>query len=460
MSSRAARFVFGLVLPGLLTAPSSAAELSPTEGYQLIADLISSQKATSKAAAERLIEARDSSLVSGMVDALFFTPRPLRGATVKVLEALTGEAIGSDYKGWIHYVGAHDEIEPKAGYIEWKALLFSRIDERYAEIFSPGVSRTIRPEEIVWGGVPLDGIPSLDDPPLTDRKGARYLSDDELVFGVVINGVARAYPRRFLSWHEMLNDQVGGEPITLSYCTLCGSAIIYSRRGEEGEVRRFGTSGLLYRSNKLMFDHATKTLWSNLTGKPVLGALGGQAGELRQIPVTLTTWEDWKQRHPETSTLDLAGVKKQFRGRYDFDYLPGAADRARRGVSFPVWLQSDRLGANAEVFTLRLGGQAKAYPVERVLAEGVVNDVVGGMEVLLLGDVASGAIRAYERRGHSFTGSAEAPVDSSGGRWKVTETALVPAADGGTALDRLPGHIAFWFGWYAFYPETEIYGEG
>jgi len=458
MHSNAVRWILGGFLVCLAAVPTTAAELTPGEGYQLIADLISSQRTTSKAAAASLIEAGDTSLIPGMVDALFFTPRPLRGGTVEVLETMTGETIGPDYRGWISYVGAHDEIEPKPGYVEWKALLFSRIDPRYAEIFRPGISMTIRPEEILWGGVPLDGIPSLDDPPLTDRKGARYLNDDELVFGVVIGGVARAYPRRFLSWHEMLTDEVGGEPITLSYCTLCGSAIVYSSRTSDGTVRRFGTSGMLYRSNKLMFDHGTKTLWSNLTGAPVLGSLVGQAAPLEQIPVTLTTWEDWRTRHPETETLDLKAVKQRFRGKFGFDYLPGAADRARRGVSFPVWQTSEALGRNDEVFTLRLGGVAKAYPLDRVLDEGVINDVVGGTALVVVGDADSGAVRAYARGEATFAGTADALVDGSGGRWTLSEDALRSGDGGGAVYERLPGHVAFWFGWYGFYPQTEIYG--
>lgn len=447
-----------LLLAALLAAPLAAEELTPAEGYQLIADLISSKRATSKAAAERLIASGDRSLVPGIVDAMFFTPRAQRRPAVEVLEALTGADLGADYKGWIRWVGEHDEVTPKAGYIEWKGLLFRRIDERYAEIFRPGLSMTIRPEEIVWGGVPLDGIPSLDDPPLTDRRGARYLKDDELVFGVVVDGVARAYPRRFLSWHEMLTDEVGGEPITLSYCTLCGSAIVYSRRAADGGVRRFGTSGLLYRSNKLMFDHGTKTLWSNLTGEPVLGPLVGSAHALEQIPVTLTTWEDWSTRHPETATLDLKGVKERFRGRFGFEYLPGAADRARRGVSFPVWQASEALDRNAEVFAVRLNGAPKAYPLDTVLAEGVINDTLGGMPLVVVGDPASGAVRAYARGEATFARDGDALVDGAGKRWRMSETALTPEDGGQAALERLPGHVAFWFGWYGFYPQTAIHG--
>jgi len=444
---------FGSVVVG------AAEQLSPSDGYQLIAQLTSNEKKVSKMAAERLIAAGDASLLPGLLDAMFFTPRQFRVDIVKVMQQLSGQSLGSDYKGWIRYIGKEVDVEPKPGYVEWKALLFARIDPQYAEIFRPGVAMTIRPEEVVWGGVRLDGIPSLESPPTVSAREARYLDKGELVFGVVINGVARAYPRRFMSWHEMLNDEVGGEPITLSYCTLCGSAIIYSRRVQGETVQRFGTSGLLYRSNKLMFDHETKTLWSNLTGKPVLGTLVGKVGELRQIPVTLTTWSDWKTRHPETTTLDLVGVKKLFRDRFSFDYVPGAADRARRGVSFPVWLEDDSLDPDAEVFTLRLGGQAKAYPLEAVLSAGIVNDLLGGVEVVLLGDAKSGAVRAYQRHGQTFSGSALAPVDADGASWRITENALQPDGGDGEALERLPGHVAFWFGWYGAYPETEVYGR-
>lgn len=446
--------------------------LSPTEGYGLVRDLLSEGERARRRAAGRLIEARDPSLVPALVDALFFIPRKDRGVALNVLEALTGERRGSRYLDWVEYVGGRTDLEPKAGYAGFKGSLFARIDPRFATLLDDGVPARIRLEEVVWGGVRFEGIPALDRPRHVPAAEAGYLLADELVFGVSAGGEHRAYPRRILSWHEMANDVVGGEPVTLSFCTLCNSAVLYSGRLPSGQVLTFGTSGLLYRSNKLMVDRVTGTLWSNLLGEAVIGSLaggraegaagavgGGEPARLESLPVTLTTWAEWRSLHPETTVLALETERGR---RWGFDYAPGAADRAREGVSFPVWRKSTRLDPKAEVYALRLGGAPKAYPLERLEAEGVVNDALGGEPVVLVSDSESGAVRAYRRGPHRFARSAEGALgDGEGRRWRLTEDALLPPEDaaGLEPLPRLPGHVTFWFGWFGFFPDTEVYGD-
>lgn len=459
-SARSRLHIVGVALAALALGalPTEATELSPAEGYGLVADLLSVTKKERRAAADRLNASGDASLVPGIVDAIFFAPRTARAELYDALAGLTG-ARQEGYHEWIEWVGAHDEITPKEGYVEWKRILFSRIDEDYREVFVPGAATRIRLEEILSGGVPVAGIPALDNPPTIAGEAARYLRQGERVFGVVVAGEARAYPVRILSWHELLNDVVGGEPITLSFCTLCGSGIIYSGRyGDGGETLTFDTSGLLYRSNKLMLDRQRKVLWSNLTGEPVVGELAVDGPALEMLPATLTTWREWLTRHPQTRVLDLKEIERTVGARHGFRYIPGAADRARSGVSFPVWLKSARLEADSEVYVLRLGGAPKAYPVERVLKEGVVNDRVGDVPLVLVGEAASGAIRAYARGERVFAASAQRGmlVDDQGQPWRVGESAL-EAVVGESSLERIPGHVAFWFGWYAFYPQTEVY---
>ena len=129
----------------------------------------------------------------------------------------------------------------------------------------------IRLEEVVWGGVQFDGIPSLDNATMINADKADYLLDTDLVFGIEINGDARAYPLRIMGWHEMANDVIGGVPVALAYCTLCGSGILYETLLEgSDDPLVFGSSGLLYRSNKLMFDRTTNSLWNQFSGEPVV----------------------------------------------------------------------------------------------------------------------------------------------------------------------------------------------
>lgn len=163
---------------------------------------------------------------------------------------------------------------------------------------------TIRLDEIRWGGVARDGIPPLKNPKMLEAPEATYLADGDVVFGIEINGDARAYPKRIMAWHEMVKDIVGGESVNGVYCTLCGAMILY-RTIHQGVDYEFGTSGFLYRSNKLMYDHATKSLWSTFEGKPVVGPLVGQGIQLESLPIVTTTWGSWKARHPKTKVLSL-----------------------------------------------------------------------------------------------------------------------------------------------------------
>jgi hypothetical protein len=435
--------------------------LSADEGYGLLRRLAAGSPEERRAAARALAEAGDASLVPGLVDAYFFLPRGERADALAALVALTGERPGERYHDWVELVGRRQDLAPKPGYLAFKAGLLSRIDPRFKALLYDGAPARIRPEEIVFGGVPVEGIPALDRPDHVPAAAASYLSDSERVFGVSVKGEARAYPLRILDWHEMVNDVVGGEPVTLSYCTLCGSGVLYATRGADGIARTFGTSGLLYRSNKLMVDRQTRTLWSNLTGEAVLGRLAGPGGPARLavLPVVVTTWQEWRRRHPATTVLALDSALER---KWGFRYLPGAAEQRRAGVTFPIWLRSGALDPRAEVYAVRLGERAKAYPVERAVKERVINDTLGGEPLVVVADPGSGAVRAYRRGGRTFKPgrSAAELADAGGRRWTVGEEALAPVEPDPEAppLPRLPGHASFWLGWYAFFPHSELYG--
>lgn len=447
---------FALVL---LLAPlrGTAAELGSAEGYGLLRKMVSGDASARREAARRLAEAGDASLVPGLVDAFFFLPKNGRAEALEALSALSGERPGERYHDWVELVGRRQDLAPKPGYAEWKGELFSRIDPRYRTILATGPPPRIRLEEVVFGGVRVEGIPALDRPAHVPAAKAGDLLDSEKVFGVVAGGEARAYPLRILDWHEMANDVVGGEPVTLSYCTLCRAGVLYATRDPAGgEARTFGTSGLLYRSNKLMIDRGTGSLWNNLTGEPVVGPLAGSSARIAVLPLVVTTWKEWRTRHPETTVVV---PDPEMARRFGYDYRPGAADRQRAGVSFPVWQKSGALDPKAEIYAVRLDGRAKAYPVERVLGERVVNDLLGDAPVVVLGDPESGAVRAYRRgeRTFSATGSPAELTDETGRRWSVGEESLIPKGEGAAPLPRVPGHLAYWFGWYSFFPQSDLY---
>ena len=396
---------------------------------------------------------------------------------VAALEALTGEQLGDSWRAWVEWYGER-ELGLPPGFTSWKGRLLGRIDIQFQEFLNDAHPIRIRPEEIVFGGVLVDGIPPLDSPAMLAAVDATYLTPEDPVFGLVVNGDARAYPLRIMDWHEMMNDVIGGVPVTLAYCTLCGAGIAYDGRGADGIVYTFGTSGLLYRSNKLMYDRPTRTLWNQFTGEPVLGSLatsdaatGEPTVRLRLLPVVLTSWEEWQRQYPETLVLDInTGFDRIYRIGSVYGHYFSSQE-----TMFPVPGRSDQLATKEQVFGLRVRGVPKAYPLEIVTEEVVVNDTIAELPIVLIAPArilevvgvsrrigpvtydAGAEVRAYERGGESFSigPRPETVVDADGGVWQVGDDALL--GPDGQRLERLSGHLAFWFGWFTFFPTTELY---
>ncbi|MEQ9332138.1 DUF3179 domain-containing protein [Thalassobaculum sp.] len=362
-------------------------------------------------------------------------------------QAVTGSEAGTWFDAMV-WQQAHPEIAPHPSYRVLKLKLLERLDPNFlrflgGELSLPG-KLDIRLEEITWGGVRVDGIPSLDHPRMVPAAEAGWLQDDDLVFGVAIAGDVRAYPLRIMGWHEMFNDVVGGVPVALAYCTLCGAGILFETLVEgRQEPLVFGSSGLLYRSNKLMFDRQTDSLWNQFTGRPVSGPLRGSGIELAIRPVAITGWAAWRAANPGTTVLALDTG-------FDRDYGSGVVYRdyfASPGLMFPAAVAPDTpLGPKAHVFGVRVAGGAKAWPLTDFLGGAVINDAVGLETVVLVGEAETRTVRAYRRGDREFAeGAAPGTVSTGGVDWAVTEDALV--APDGTRLARLPGHVSYWFAW-------------
>jgi hypothetical protein len=383
-------------------------------------------------------------VVPGLIQVMQFVEDD--GWIDRTLAGLTGETPGKSWTDWMLWQEAHPEIKPFQGFDAFKADVLAVIDPDFRLFLKPGVEHEIRLEEIAWGGVPKDGIPALTNPKHITAADATWLQDDELVFGVVIEGDARAWPLRVLDWHEMLNDVVGGVPVTLAYCTLCGSAILYDTRvpGHD-EPFVFGSSGFVYRSNKLMYDQATHSLWQQFTGRPVVGPLTGSGIELEVLPVTITTWREWQAQHPDTKVLSLDTGHER-------NYTPGEPYGeyfASDGLMFPALVADARLAPKDHVFALRVDGHEQAWSLADFTGGRVINAEVGDLPVVLIGDVLTRTVRAYAAGGHEFAaGSDKAALVADGQSWRIEEDALVSPE--GARLPRLPGHIAYWFAWQGF----------
>ena len=373
-------------------------------------------------------------------------------ALVRTMERETGAGFGHDLNAWQRRMwNAPEARHPR--YAAFKSALYSLIDPRFSAYFDAPGQTLIRLDEVVWGGVRQDGIPPLRDPAMLAAEDAGYLEDDHIVFGLSVNGDARAYPKRILGWHEMFVDTVGGVPVAGVYCTLCGTVILYYTE-HDGVNHRLGTSGFLYRSNKLMYDRATQSLWSTMRGAPVVGPLAGKGIALKSGAVVTTTWGEWRRRHPGTRVLSLDTGHRR-------DYAEGAAYReyfATDELMFAVPALDTRLKNKDEVFALLLARHPEsplAISAEFLAAAPVHHDAIEGTALVVLTD-PSGANRAYASEDVTFTrwDGDRSVEDSSGAIWTMDEHALT--AEDGRALQRVPAQRAFWFGWYAAFPNTRL----
>ena len=380
----------------------------------------------------------------------------LQARGFELLRKRTSADRGYDMNGWFSWVWEqHFTLPPY--YSDFKSKLYRRIDPKFAEYFSRSRRATISLDEVRWGGVYQDGIPPLRNPKMVLAKDAGYLQDSDIVFGLEVSGDFRAYPKRILAWHEMFVDTVGGTPVVGVYCTLCGSMILYESN-VMGKQYDMGTSGFLYRSNKLMYDSATQSLWNTMWGKPAVGPLVGQGIQLPRRSVVTTTWGEWRRRHPETTVLSLdTGYRR--------DYGEGVAYKdyfATDDLMFNTSQVDDRLANKAEVlgiFFTDVDARPLAIAADYARAHPLLHERIGEREFVVITD-SSGAMRVYESMNVRFTewDGKSSLRDDTGNRWHLGEDSLRNAS--GMELLRLPSHSAFWFGWYGAFPSTRLLFEG
>lgn len=382
-----------------------------------------------------------------------------RERIVKFLEKRTGQKHGDNLKAWNEWLWAQP-YDPHPMYGIFKAQLYGSIDENFKNFFHPDGTDAIRLDEIGWGGVKVGGIPPLDHVKTVAGAAAGYLADSDRVFGISVGGEARAYPQRILAWHELAWDQLGGEELTIVYCTLCGTVVPYkSEIG--GRLIKFNTSGLLYRSNKLLFDDVTGTLWSSLTGEAVSGRMVGRGVRLVALPVVTTSWGEWRAAHPDTTVVSLdTGFQR--------DYTEGAAYAeyfASDELMFEVAEKSNRLANKEEVLSMRFarpdgGDDALAITASFLARNRLYQTNFAGRDLVVVTS-PGGANRVYAASGVQFVELVgdNRVKDSTGTLWTAGEASLVPDGDPGAAMARLGAFRAFWFGWYAQYPETELIAD-
>jgi hypothetical protein len=440
------------ILPGTARAQSAAIFDEDIAYHALHA--LPSTPGEQQAAVKWLAEKGDSRAVAPLIQLLRWQPDG--HAVIQAgLERITHANLGENWFDWFVWQQEHTDFPPYDGFGNFLALALAAQDPQFLRFVHQGVKHDIRLEEIVWGGVRVDGIPALDNPKMISAVDEAYLSPDDLVFGIEIAGDARAYPLRIMNWHEMLNDTVGGVPVSLAYCTLCGAGILFDGRVPgRPEPFTFGTSGLLYRSNKLMYDRATDSLWSQFNGRPVMGPLTGSNIELKVLPLATAPWKVWRAKHPNTKVLAIdTGFNRNYAGDVAYkDYF------ASKDLLFPAATRDHRLQPKDVVFGLRAAGGTKAWPLTAFAGGKIINDKVGFVDVVVVGNTEQRTVRAFEAKGHKFTpGNAPDLLRASDGYWRITEDGLI-ASDGRT-LARLPGHLAYWFAWSGYFENANLGGN-
>lgn len=345
-------------------------------------------------------------------------------------------------------------------------------DERLRRIWmSTDFSETtIDLDEVRSGGPPKDGIPAIDDPEfVTPAQAASWLHPREPVAVVEVAGEAKAYPLQVLTWHEIVNDAVGGVPVALTFCPLCNSTITFDRR-VDGQVLEFGVSGLLRRSNLLMFDRQTESWWQQLTGEAVVGRFAG--AELAVVPSSIVAFEDFRERWPEAPVLsrDTGHDRPYGRNPYRGYDRVGTRPFLLEGPPDP------RLPAMERVLGIRVGEAVAIYPFSALEEQPLVNDVVGEtpvvamrptsmLSVLDAPEIAESrsipAAVAYgrqlgDRLLHFELRDGRVHDRETGSRWNLFGEAVAGPLKG-RRLPELDAGVHFAFAWLAFRPGSRIY---
>jgi len=328
-------------------------------------------------------------------------------------------------------------------------------------------------DQIVSGGPGKDGIPSLTNPEVVSVvEGESFMEIQDLVLGVVVNGEARAYPHAVLWWHEIINDVLGGKPITVSFCPLTGSGLVYDPVLEEGaSAANFGVSGLLFDNNLILFDRTTDSLWSQMKSQAICGSLQGATPTL--LPVAQMTWQAWKTIHPETTVVSR---NTGFNRNYD-RYPYGDYDEVNNNdLLFPQSTVDTRLPMKDTVFGIRNEGVSRAYSMS-LFGQGdgrrVVNDEVNGLPVVVVYDRGSEMLLGFSRRLNDATMAEEMTLNfelvdegtfpfklrdrETGSLWNLTGAALEGTLAGARLQPLADSFAAFWFAWAAFNGGSEIF---
>jgi hypothetical protein len=282
-----------------------------------------------------------------------------------------------------------------------------------------GIKHSVPLEEIVGGGPPRDGIPSIDNPQFISVGDAdQLLAEGEPGIALSLDGVNRFYPFQILVWHEIVNDTINGQRILVTYCPLCFSGIVFDPVVQGVRVE-FGTSGKLWNSNLVMYDRRTESYWSQVLGEAIVGEMTG--AQLKVLPSDQITYGDWKALHPDGDVLSReTGISRSYGVNPYGNYF------SNNEVFFPTSNQDDRLENKDFVLGIVIDGQARAYFPPAIKDIGRLEETFAGKNLVIEWNEDIEAVRMFEK-----------------------------LPDG--TSERVNPFANFWFSWAAVHPDTELF---
>ena len=335
--------------------------------------------------------------------------------------------------------------------IEIQNILQKTKPAKYDIMVTDGVKHLVKLDKIRTS-LPRDGIPSIDNPKFATASEADFVFDENIVVGVNYGGESKAYPLFILTWHEIVNDEIGGLPISVTYCPLCFTNQVFERT-INGQITELGVSGKLYNSNLVMYDRLTESYWSQAIGLAIMGELTGT--QLNKIPFDVMFWSDWKMLYPNTLVLTPeTGHLRPYGSNPYSDYFKDPR------VLFPLENKDERIPLKELVLGFEFNEFSKAYRLVDVESKKIINDKVGDKEILIVSTVPLMG-RAFERtvgeQSLEFEWSKDAIIDKqTQSQWDIEGKAISGPLEG-EQLKRITYDPGFWFEWAAFHPETEIY---
>ncbi len=324
------------------------------------------------------------------------------------------------------------------------------------------------PSKILSGGPPPDGIPPIDKPRFTRARTVGWLADTEPLLSLTVGGETRGYPLQIMTWHEIVNDIVGGMPVAVTYCPLCSSGVAFDRRAA-GRVLSFGTSGRLYADNLVMYDRQTKSLWPQLTGQAALGMLTGTT--LRALPMGTVAWRDFRAAHPNAWVLSRdTGYDRPY-GRNPYT----GYDDPSGGLLFDLPSTDARLPAKERVIGVSGTRGAVAVARSAIARQAVLEIAVDSQPLIMwhrpgqasapdnerialgrdIGTVGVFKPAANGRELHFVADGTGFRDRETGSQWDVLGRATSGPLNG-HQLEPMRYLDTFWFAWVTFHPETRL----